>query len=199
MSAKTIRALEDIVEIADRLNSHHFQEAIREKGLGFSTEGTPDGKHIIHFEFPDDTVIDATLYNLRLFDQQGEGFSFHRLDQLAEDKSLSERTRHEFLKIRGVYFDLLEQQPKSVQPGFFEEDCHPNNGEIFRVFINGGFGHRKDIPKRERYKTWTRDEVREAILNQVFSDIAYRIISLIDYLRTLAINELDKQQGASYR
>lgn len=192
MNAKTKRALEDIVEIADRLNSHNFKEAVQDKGLGFSTEGTPDGRHVFHFEFPNDTVIDATLYNLRLFDQQGEGFSFHRLDQLSDDRSLSDYSRQEFLKIRDIYFYLLEQHPKSVQPGFFEEKCHPNNGEILRIVINGGFGHRKDIKKRKRYKTWTRDDVREAVLYQVFSDIIYKIINMIDYLRILALNELEK-------
>ena len=192
MNEKTKRALEDIVEIADRLNSHHFQEAVEDKGLGFSTEGTPDGKHIFHFEFPDDTVIDATLYNLRLFDQQGEGFSFHRLEQLTDDMSLSDYSRKEFLKIRDIYFFLLSKHPKLVKSGFFEENTHPNNGEILRVVINGGYGHRKDFKKREQYKTWTRDDVREAVLYQVFSHIVYNIINMIDHLRTVALNELDR-------
>ena len=191
MKVKTQRAIEDIIDIADRLQSHKFQEAVDEKGLGFGIDGTQGEEYILHFEFPDDTVIDATLYSLRLFDQQGEGFSFHRLDQLLSDSSLSENTRDEIRNIRRLYFEYLNGHSKYVKLGFFEEGAHPTNGEILRVVIHGGYGHRKDYIKRKRYQTWTRDEIREAVLYQVFSGIIYNIISLIDDLKTVVKREIE--------
>ena len=195
MKEKTRRILNDIIELANRLQSHQFEQSVIEKGLHFSISGIPEGDYLIHFEFPNDTVIDATLYTFRLFNQQGETVSFHRLDKLAEDTGLSEKFRDGITKLRNEYFNFLSQYPSGVEPGFFEDGCHPNNGEILRVVINGGYGHRRDLKKRQKYKTWTRDGIREGVLYQKFSEIVFRILRLIRQLQLLC--EIEITQSAS--
>ena len=98
MKEKTRRILNDIIELANRLQSHQFEQSVIEKGLHFSISGIPEGDYLIHFEFPNDTVIDATLYTFRLFNQQGESVSFHRLDKLAQDAGLSEKAISNYKK-----------------------------------------------------------------------------------------------------
>ena len=190
LNEDTIRVLEDIIELADRLQSHQFEKIIDEKGLNWVIQIQPEGDYLIQFEYPDDTVFDATLYTLRLFNQQSEKVSFHNLNRLANDEGLSVDFRDGIKKLRKQYFSYLSKYPIGVEPGFFEEGYQPDNGDILKVVINGGFGHRKDFDKRQWFKKWTRDGIRAGVLFQTFSVITFNIIGLIHQLKKLCESEI---------
>jgi hypothetical protein len=194
---KTRRAIEDLVEMADRLRAYRFDEHIRDLGLGFHMQKQSDGSWSIEFDLPDEKERDATLYTFRLFDQQNEAFSFHSLNRLTRDSDLSDNYRDRIIRIRDAYFTFLQGYPEDVEAGFFEEIQHPTRGEIMRVVMNGGLGHRKDHAKRKRYKIWTRDPVREAVLFQELAKIIHVVLGLIKELLALSKQELSNQDHAA--
>lgn len=191
MKESTRRALVDQAEIAARLEHYRFDEHIRELGLGFHMErDDEDDSWTIEFDLPDDKERDATLYTFRLFDQQNEAFSFHGLKKISGDPGLSGEYRQGILHLRDAYFAYLQDTPEGVEAGFFEDGLNPTRGEIMRVVMNGALGHRRDHSKRERYLTWTRDDIRKAVLHQEFSKIVYVVLGMIKQLLVLTRDEL---------
>jgi hypothetical protein len=194
---KTRRAIEDLVEMADRLQRHRFDEHVREVGLGFRVERQEDNGWLVEFGVPDEKERDAMLYVFRLFDQQNEAFSFHHLNDLARDPQLSEEYRNGLREIQQTYSDYLAGYPENIAPGFFEDEERPTRGDIMRVVMNGYLGHRRDQEKRKRFKTWARDDIRANVLAQEFAKVVYSVLGLIQRLSALSKQELARQGPAN--
>lgn len=190
MREKTRRSIEDLIEMAERLQDHRFDEHIRGLGLGVHMEKQDDESWMIEFDLPDNKDLDATLYIFRFFDQQNEAFSFHGIKKLVKDPRLSDSFRKRISQIRKLYFNYLQGDPDWVESDFFEEGKDPNRGEIMRVVMNGWLGHRRNLKMRTRYKKWTRDPIRESVLIQVFTKIVYMVLALIKELLVLSKEEL---------
>jgi len=190
MRQRTRRAIEDLVEMATRLAEYRFDQHIRDVGLAFRMTRQPDDTWLLEFDLPEDKERDATLYTLRLFDQQNEAFSFHNLRRIAEDAELSDAYRQALLRIRQSYYRVLQQYPAAIERGFFEDEELPTQGEIMRVVMNGGLGHRRNPLLRRRFKTWTCDSIREGVLFQAFASIIHSVLLLVNELLILSREEL---------
>lgn len=180
MKEKTKRSLTLFVKKAKKLQRFGLIEHITTTDRGFHIGNADQPNNtIVEFDLPDEKERDASLLTLRMFIQQNESFSFHRFESLANDPTLSGEFRNQLLKMRQIYFDYINDYPKRVQPGFFEEGTHPSRHEILKIVMNGGLSHAKDYEAQQKYKLWTRDYVREPVLLQEFSEIILNILIMI--------------------
>jgi hypothetical protein len=180
MREKTRRALAEFVEKAQKLQRFGLIEHIRTTGRGFHiNRGSQDSESVIVFDQPDEKERDASLLTFRMFIQQNENFSFHQFDSLASDPTLSNEFRDWLLQMRHAYFDYLNGYPKMILADFFEEGEHPNRHDILKIVMNGGISHANDYEKQKKYKLWARDDIRESVLLQEFSEIMLNILRMI--------------------
>lgn len=190
MEEKTKRALQDLVNKAEKLKRLDLDSIMREIGFGFRMNSNDNGSWDIEFDQPGEKDLDATLFTFRLFLQQGEPFSFHKFAQIAEDTALSENFRNELIRARKMYFEYLDGHPLNIEPNFFYEGEHPTREKILVVVLNGILGHTKNYQLRERYERWARDEIRENVLQQVFVRTVLHVLRLIFYIADQAEVEL---------
>jgi hypothetical protein len=178
LKESTSHVLQDLVEKANKLKRYALEKHILSVGSGFRGHQSDEGSWVFEFDIPDEKELDASLFTLRLFTYQKEAYSLHKIDRLLND-DLSEGLRTSLSSVRKEYFDLLQNHPVGIEPGFFEPGIHLTNGEIFSVVLNGGLGHTNEPKKREKFQLWTRDGIRANVLLQVFARIVLRILLLI--------------------
>jgi hypothetical protein len=196
MNERTKRALEDLIDQAERLERHKFPEHIMKVGLGFQGNQQENGEWEIKFGVPDEGELDKTILPFRLFNQHNETYSFHQLDRLVNDSGLSNDFKEGVLKIRKKYFDYLTGYPESIGMNFFQDSIRPSRDDIFKVVMNGsGLAHTNDTVKRETYKYWARDEIRRSVLLQEFTKIVLVILLLINDLSEISKQELKLENG----
>ncbi len=191
MKIKTERALNNFVDKANKLKRLNLDGHMRNTGFGFRGNVTENGSWEIEFDQPKEKDLDASLFTFRLFLQQGEPFSFHKLDQISNDEALSKGFREEITRSRKKFFDYLNGYPLNIKPNFFNEGETPTRGEILDVVLNGIFSHTKNYYKRQRYEIWARDGIRENVLHQVFTRTVLHLLKLIFYISEKAENELN--------
>jgi hypothetical protein len=182
LKAKTKRALQDFVDKANKLKRLNLDGHMRSSGFGLRMNLDEDDRWKIEFDQPDEKDLDASLFTLRLFLQQGEPFSFNKLKQIVKDTSLSDGFKEEIIRARKSYFDYRNGYPQNIEPNFFDEGEHPTRGEIVDVVLNGILGHTKNYQLRQKYEKWSRDEIRENILHQVFTRTILHILKLIFHI-----------------
>jgi hypothetical protein len=187
---RTYRALQDLVEKANKLKRYGLDKHIAKIGSGFRGQQSEDGSWIFEFDIPDEKELDASLFTLRLFTHQKEAFSFHGLERLLRDDGLSADLRNKLPSLRREYFDFLQAYPQGIEPGFFEPGVHLTNGDLFAVVLNGGMGHTNDPSKRNRFQFWTRDGIRANILLQAFARIVLRVLLFIYRMDDVCEREL---------
>jgi hypothetical protein len=190
LKESTSHTLRDLVDKANKLKRYGLEQHIMKVGSGFRGQRSEDGSWILEFDIPDEKELDASLGTLRLFTQQKEALSFHRLDRLFKDNGLSDSLRSGLISLRKEYFDFLKDFPSGVEPGFFEPEIHLTNGDIFSVVVNGEMSHTGDAKKRKKFQIWTRDDVRANVLLQVFARIVLKILLLIYQTAELCEKEL---------
>jgi len=192
LGEKTRHILEDLIEQAEKLGRFKFNEHVKDLGLGFHMNKQESDSWIIDFDLPNEKERDATLFTFRLFNQHNEGYSFHRLDELLKNQDLSDEFKNKISTIRHTYFKYLEGFPVSIEANFFEPNKQPTRGDILKTVMNGGgLGHTNSAPKREIYKKWTRDEIRENVLLQEFTKIVLTILGFIKDLADATRYELN--------
>ena len=190
MKEKTSQALSDLVDRANKLKRYSLEKHIAEIGSGFRGHKSKDGNWAIEFDIPDEKELDASLLTLRLFTQQKEPFSFHKLDRLAEDSALSVRLRTCLSDARRKYFNFLKAYPDGIEAGFFEPGLHLTNGDILSVVLNGKLSHTGDPQKRPKFQYWARDGIRANVLMQAFARIVRWVLLLIYQMAELCEQEL---------
>lgn len=126
MKENTSRTLQDLVEKANKLKKYGLERHIAKIGFGFRGRQSDDGSWVFEFDVPDNKELDATLFTLRLFTQQKERFSFHRLDQLIKDDEIPSGLRTSLASLRNEYFDfikayLLELNQAFLSQGFISQ------------------------------------------------------------------------------
>ena len=94
MKEKTSQALSDLVDRANKLKRYSLEKHIAEIGSGFRGHKSKDGNWAIEFDIPDEKELDASLLTLRLFTQQKEPFSFHKLEHLAWTNLITSSTTY---------------------------------------------------------------------------------------------------------
>jgi hypothetical protein len=197
MNEKTKRAIENLIKQAERLERHNFQQHIVQVGFGFQGSQKENGEWDIEFDIPDEGELDKTVPAFRLFNQQNEDYSFHKLANLVvKDSGLSNEFKKNAIEIRKKYFDYLDGHPESIEEGFFEEGTKPSRGDILKVVMYGsGLAHDNDPVRSETYTHWSRDDIRKYVLIQEFSKIVFVILSLIKDLSEISKRELNLDQG----
>jgi|APLow6443716910_1056828.scaffolds.fasta_scaffold89706_1 hypothetical protein len=190
LKESTSLVLQNLVEKANKLKRYGLEKHIVRVGSGFRGQRSDDGTWVFEFDIPDEKELDASLFTLRLFTYQKEAFSFHRIDRFLRDDGLSDSLQTGLSSLREEYFDFLDGYPIGIEPGFFEPEVHLTNGDIFSVVLNGEMGHTNDPKKREKFQSWTRDDIRANVLLQAFARIVLRILLLIYQMAELSEKEL---------
>ncbi|MFN8463602.1 MAG: hypothetical protein U0X93_17755 [Anaerolineales bacterium] len=192
MNEKTKRAIENLIKQADRLERHNFQQHILKVGFGFRGSQKENNEWEIEFDVPDEGELDKTVPAFRLFNQQNEDYSFHKLDKLVEnDLGLSNEFKENVIEIRKKYFDYLNGYPESIKENFLEDGAKPSRGEILNVVMYGsGLAHDNHPTRSKTYTHWSRDGIRKNILLQEFTKIVFVILSLIKDLSEISKREL---------
>ena len=161
-------------------------------GLGFSINRAEDGEGwITEFGQADEKERDAFLLTFRLFIQQNEPISFHGLKGLRNSPELSDGWRNKVGQAVQAYFKYYNEYPANIQDLWGKR---PTHGEILDTVLNGALGHtglnEQYRHKRERFREWTRDGIRENVLLQAFTHIVVSISQLIYHVADLTDTEL---------
>ena len=193
--------LETFIEKAHKLKSFNFEEHIKSVGLGFHFYRTDkDGGWITEFGQADEKERDAFLLTFRLFIQQNEPISFHGLKKLLNSSELSDDWKKKVGSAVEAYFEYYYKYPGDIQDLW---GARPTHGEILDTVLNGGISHtglnERYKHKRERFREWTRDDIRENVLLQVFTRIVVNVSQLIYCITDLTVAEVGNVQSVGIR
>lgn len=186
MREYTRRTLTAIAEKAHKLKSFKFDEHVRSVGLGWRTTRVENG-WFVEFDLPKEEKRDAFLLTFRMFIQQNEPISFHKLNKIINDPEVSEELKSGLRKARQSYIKYIDGYPENIQDIWGER---PTRGEILKVVLYGDLAHTKDVALRHKYEDWTRDEIRKSVLLQAFTRTIVNILELIDFIAELSEQEL---------
>jgi len=180
----TRQYLDTLVEKADKLRSFGFEDHVKKVGLGWRTYSGEQGGHVIEFDLPDEKERDAFLLTFRLFIQQNEPISFHKFDIIASDSGMPRKLGDKLRKSRKEFFHYLNGYPSYISDLF---GPRPTRKEILDVVMYGEVAHTRDKKRRQLYKEWARDDIRESVLLQTFTMIVvvilFMIYSVVDAIR----------------
>jgi hypothetical protein len=190
LKARTRQHLKTFLEKADKLKSFAFEAHVKRVGFGWRTYRGEHGGHVVEFDLPDEKERDAFLLTFRLFIQQNEPISFHRLDSIGNDPGISGALKEKLLESRGDFFEYLDGYPAYISDLFGPQ---PTRGEILKVVLYGHLAHTKD---KRRYKEWARDDIRESILLQAFTQITLVLLFMIYAVAESIRSELDRSEAA---
>lgn len=190
MRDETRQLLHLVVEKADKLKVFGLEDHVREVGLGFSAERQEDGSWLIQLGLPDEEKLDAFVLTFRFFYQRNERTSFHRVADLADDPGLSNEWRNEVSRLRRAYRGFLDGHSEYTVNLF---EGQPTREEMLDIGLYGGLAHANQPSKVERYRLWTRDEVRAGLFHQEFARILLGILDLIHQLAAACGKELDAE------
>jgi hypothetical protein len=184
---ETKRLLALIVEKADKLRRFDLEDHVREVGLGFSAQRQEDGSWLLELGLPDEEKRDAFLLTFRFFNQKNERTSFYRVVDLADDPGISDEWRNEVSRLQRAYCDYLDGHSEYTVNLF---DGQPTRGEMLDIGLYGGLVHANRPSKVQRYRLWTRDEVRAGLFHQELTRILVRVLQLIYQLAQACRKEL---------
>lgn len=193
MKQQIRETLETFIEKAHKLKSFKFEEHVKSVGLGFRVYRTDETEGwITEFGQADEKERDAFLLTFRLFVQHNEPISFHGLRNLLNSSELSDDWRKKVGAAVQAYFDYYDKFPGDIQDLWGKR---PTHGEILDTVLYGGVGHtglnERYKHKRERFREWTRDGIRENVLLQVFTRIVVNISKLIYHIADLTMAEVE--------
>jgi len=187
MKDETRIVLEQFVEKAHKLREFKFDEHVKKIGLGFKGTGMDDESWIIDFGVPDTKEQDAFLLTFRMFIQNNESISFPNIHGLLRDKELSNEM-HEGIKLaRQAYFNYLNSRSEYTVNLF---DGQPTRGQMLDTVLYGGLAHGNNAEKIQRFKLWSRDEIRANLLMQEFASMLLQILVFIKHIADLSEKEL---------
>ena len=195
MKCKTRQTLKTFVEKANKLKRLKFAEHVKDTGFGFHTKAVDQNLMEIVFDQVDEKELDAALLTFRLFIQQNEPLSFSRLGKILNDPGLSESFKSEIQRTLQSYHAYLAGYPENIKPGFFEEDKHPTRNDILQVVLYGSRAHTNNPKRRDKFLHWTREEIGENVLLQVFVRTVFSILGLIYHVADLIQKEFLHPSG----
>lgn len=190
MDESTRRTLELVVERANTLRERNYANLFREVGFGFRATRTESGSFETKFDMPDEKDRNDTLVTLRQFTSDKDDISFTKLKKLLKHRDLSPAWKDSIRQVCREYDRYLDGYPENVEEDFFFPGDHPTRREVFGTVMGFIFHSQMDNPKLMNYKQWTRDEVRAAVLEQVFNRIILRMLYYINQLAELSEQEL---------
>ncbi len=188
MNDQTIKALQLIVDKADKLRRFNYEQHVKETGFRFSINHEEGERYTITFDLPEEKERDAFLLTFRLFFQDNELISFPKLNSLAQDPDLSTTWKQKMSKIRSSYFDYINEHSLQTVELF---EGQPTREEMLRIGLYGGLAHANDPDKIQQYEAWTSDDIRASVFEQDFSRILVTILVFIYQLSDITIEELE--------
>jgi hypothetical protein len=188
MQQETKQVLELLIQKADELEDLKFIEHVKEVGLGFRGTRTENDEWEIDFGLPDKKERDAFLFTFRLFIQKNEPYSFQNLGRLKSDPSLSSHFKSELEKVLNVYSNFLNGHSEYTVNLF---DGHPTRDDMLRTVLYGGMAHTNSPVSMQRFKNWSRDDIRGNLLLQEFTAILVQVMVFIRYISGLSKKELE--------
>ena len=150
-------------------------------------ERTDNDEWVIDFGLPDVKEQDAFLLTFRMFIQKNESISLPNIHGLLRDNELSEELREGIKSVRRAYFNYLNSHSDYTVELF---EGQPTRGQMLETVLYGGLAHGNDAETVERYKYWSRDDIRANLLMQEFTAILLQILVFIKFIADLSEKEL---------
>lgn len=169
LSAEARRRLTKFVERVHRIRDSRYVKHWTEKGTGVKIRATQDGVQIIA-NFPDREATEALILNLRLFLQKSDFVSFHKLERLLEDPTVSDGWKERFIECKAGMDAWLDSYS-----GFIIDDTKYSFRELMNVPLFGDFAHitEKEAPL---YDLWSSAPHYE-IIEKTFHDCLHCVIN----------------------
>jgi hypothetical protein len=187
MKNETRVTLQQLVEKAQKLRDFRFDEHVKSVGLKMRGERTENDEWVIDFGLPDVKEQDAFLFTFRMFIQQNESISFPNIHGLLRDNDLSDELREGIKSVRQIYFNYLNSH-SDYTVNLFEG--HPTRGQMLDTVLYGGLAHGNDAETVQRFKHWSRDDIRANLLMQEFIAMLLQILEFIKFIADLSEKEL---------
>ncbi len=187
MENETRVILQQLVEKAQKLRDFRFDEHVKGVGINMRAEREENGEWVIDFGIPDVKEQDAFLFTFRMFIQQNESISFPNIHGLLRDNNLSQELREGIKSVRRAYFDYLNSHSDYTVELF---EGHPTRGQMLETVLYGGLAHGNDADTVQRFKDWSRDDIRANLLMQEFTAILLQILVFIKFIADLSEKEL---------
>ena len=187
MKNETRAVLEQFVDKAHKLRDFKFDEHAKSRGSGWQATRTENDDWVIDFAIPDVKEQDAFLLTFRMFVQPNESISFPNIHGLLIDKELSSELQEGIKSARRAYFKYLNSYSDYTVELF---DGHPTRREMLETVLYGGLAHGNDAETVQRYKKWSRDDIRANLLTQEFTAILLQVLVFINYIAELSEKEL---------
>jgi hypothetical protein len=166
------------IEKADRLrNSILVKSLIANEGIKLDVQsdmGT--GVFSINYNGPDVEQVDAFLFTMRMFIQDGDQISFREMENMLDTLCVAEDAKLRFKKQRNLFNNFLDSKSMIA----IEED-HPTYREIMKTVLYGYRGH-LNSKKYSRYKTWKASSVLSSIIDFEFISVLLAFIKALTVL-----------------
>jgi hypothetical protein len=190
MEKETRMLLEQYIEKAHKLRDFEFVEHAKSIGRGWSATKNDNGEWVMEFGIPDVKEQDAFLLTFRMFVQKNESISFPNIHGLLRDKGLSTELQEGIKSARQAYFNYLNGHSDYTVKLF---DGHPTRMQMLETVLYGGLAHGNDLETVERFKNWSRDDIRANLLIQEFTAILLQILVFINHIAELSEKELESK------
>jgi hypothetical protein len=188
MEKETKRLLELIVEKGNKLHEFAFEKHVEEKGLNIKGTRQADDSWLLEFGIPDVKDRDAFLLTFRLFYQENEPISFHKLHIILLDKSLSDGYRNKVAEVQKAFFTYIQDySPLTVE--IF--DGRPTRKLMIDVGLYGGLAHTNNPNRVIHFNSWTSEPIHAQLFEQEFTRFLVHILGFIYYLADLTLTELN--------
>jgi hypothetical protein len=186
MKPESKKRLEEFVKRAEYIRQLHYLDG------GKNIVGFIAGEHETTFNQPDNEKRDALLFNLRLFVQDKDDISLHRMSELYDDPGITDLWKQEHNKERAILKIRLSQViSNSATKGILTND------DVFRMFLFGERGHFDQDDKAYKiYKKWVTDETVWALLHNTFHETILWVLRAIINIGVASKEELQRHAVA---
>lgn len=187
------RVLAIFSEKVEKLDRYSFTKHIRENSIGFSFEGDPENGYIFALNGPGEEAVDAFALTLRMFLQDNDICSIHRLGGIYERLQISDVLKQQFAEARTLLNRFLQSPSRIELRG---EEL--TNWTILETILYGLLAH-TSVRKRAIADDWASDPIRFQVIYMEFlgivSEILHFVLCAHEHNRH-AIAEMDSSGGA---
>jgi len=186
MRSQTKEALQLFIDKAKRLLSTGYMDSI--EALNINWEWVIGEGEKLYYSGPDENQIQAFVLTFRYFIQNNEHCSFMWLaNNVLDDPGLSQDWKNEFVGIRQVLNDYLDEYPQI--PTTTTAGSPPTRRVIMDVFVYGDLAHATQ-EKREIFRKWNSIRLIQLFFKTEFIKILGAACGAIIAVKNLSEKEL---------
>ncbi len=186
MKPESKKRLEEFAKRAEYIRHLHYLDGGKDiVGLEIT------GPHEIKFYQPDNEKRDALLLNLRLFVQDKDDISLHRMTELCDDPGITDLWKQELYKERAILKIRLSQVAFEGSKGSITYN------DVFKMFLYGERAHfDPDDKDYKLYQKWVTDQTIFEILHNTFHETLLSVVTAIINIGVASKEELQRFDSA---